>query len=258
MNEINITELRRTIMKRMMRHRSHPDFEDGLQEAYIRSWEDLQAGMDDYGYLVRRAAMWGRAYLYNSHHYATGDLGRDRTGMKRAAGEASREKIKNYIREYVELHGNTPTNVHVAEALGMSDSNVGIHLKILREQSFKVITREEDGNRVDRGAYKYINISDLFTNVDDSEREDNENHKALAVESFENEYLAEQGFLDLIEPLDDELKTIVILLHCYDWSQKEVGEYLGFTTNPQPRVKKKADRAYRILRGGLNNDSSTG
>jgi RNA polymerase sigma factor (sigma-70 family) len=251
----DVKQLQKTIMKRMARWRDNPEWEDGVQEAFIRLWKDMEAGeITDYSYLVRRAAQWGRAYLYSSHHPPTGALPRERHGFSRATGDATREKMRAYMKDYELLHGNPPSLNQMSRDLGIHLSTIAAQHKKIKTQSFEYV-KTEDG-RLDRRHYEATQMS-LSVDIFNSYGEFDESFSSFtATPGFEDDFIAQDNFNYLIRNLDDELKQIMVLIHVYGINQKRIGEMLGLDPFPQAKVMKRVTKAYKLLRKELEDASS--
>lgn len=115
------------------RYRTHTDVDDLMQEASIHAWKRWQENPEwDEAKIVYHAAMKAQSLVSaKSGEAPTGKPKTVAANRKQANGEASREKLKAYLHEYVTLHGKEPTNTQIARDLGMSTTNVRFHRKRL-------------------------------------------------------------------------------------------------------------------------------
>lgn len=107
--------------------RDHVLWEDAVQEGRISLWRDMTEGTKNGPHMVHRAVLKAKALMFNPTVHPTGHVavGGGGPGSRRnVRGEATREKIRNYIKEYEGLHGTTPTNYRIAKDLGMDKSTV--------------------------------------------------------------------------------------------------------------------------------------
>lgn len=247
MTEIDFEELSGTIRKRITKlYGSHNECEDAIQEATIRAWKDIENGITDYGYLVNRGASWAKAFLFNSSHYPTGDLGRSTGGWTMPKSDAIREKIKLYMQEYKELHGREPSIRQIQKGIG-TKVDIARHIKTIKS-SIGVLTRPNGGNRIDRSAYVYHPLPDFNDQNDDTQWVSNSDLPKYVTPSFEEGTLSDASFISLVSRLDDEeLKRVLVLYYVEDWSQKEIGVHLGYS-HPQATVARMMKKAYKILR----------
>lgn len=114
-------------------YRTHSEVEDLMQEACIQAWKKWTDEPDwDEARLVYFGVMKAKSLVSaKSGEVPTGKPRNTASNRKQANGEASREKLKTYLRDYSKLHGQEPTNTQIARDLGMSTTNVRFHRKRL-------------------------------------------------------------------------------------------------------------------------------
>jgi len=115
------------------RYRTHSEVDDLMQEASIQAWKRWTEHPDwDEARIIHHAVLKAQSLVSaNSGEVPTGKPKTTSVQRKQANGEASREKLKTYLREYVKLHGTEPTNTQIERDLGMSRSNIRFHRKRL-------------------------------------------------------------------------------------------------------------------------------
>ncbi len=257
MTEIDFEQLCTTITKRMYHaYGAHTNIDDAVQEAIIRAWRDVEDGITDYNYLVNRARIWGKAILFDAHHYPTGDLGRSREGTTRKRSDATREKIKLFVDEYKELHGEDPSIRQIQVGLG-TKADISRHLKTIKSHIPLILREGEGNNRINRAAYVFTSLPESVESNGASENEwsSNQGHKAFSTPSFEDESISYRDFIHLIDKIQDpEFKEIAFLYYHEDWSQKDIGVHLGYA-HPQSTVTRALKKIHEELRETL--DAST-
>jgi DNA-directed RNA polymerase specialized sigma24 family protein len=116
-----------------LHYRTHGEVDDLMQEASIHAWKRWEESPDwDEARIVYHAVMKAKSLVSaKSGEVPTGKPKNTSTQRKQSNGEASREKLKTYIRDYTKLHGEEPTTTQIARDLGMSTTNVRFHRKRL-------------------------------------------------------------------------------------------------------------------------------
>lgn len=112
------------------KYRTHRDVEDLMQEASVKSWKLYQEHPDwDEARIVYFGVMKAQSLVSGQSGEAPTGKPVNRVQHKQhASGEASREKIRQYLNEYIRIHGKQPTKSQVADDLGMSRRNVRYHM----------------------------------------------------------------------------------------------------------------------------------
>lgn len=112
---------------------THTDRDDLMQEAAIYVWKKYEEDPTrEVGSLIYGSLMKVQSFVWNKSGDApTGKPINPSRHRQQANGDATREKLSKYIREYTRLHGTKPTENRTAMDLGMSRSNVRFHKKRL-------------------------------------------------------------------------------------------------------------------------------
>jgi DNA-directed RNA polymerase specialized sigma24 family protein len=242
--EINYIKLESYVRGALKNRRDMEDFEDAVQEGLIRGWKDSEEGSRDEAWIFHRAAMWASQHLTNDTHLPTGHMGRERDGITRASGNATREKIKMYVEQFTELHDRAPNQTEIANAIGLNPSTVHTHLQRMKTGNATVLYRTEgEKKRLDRSSYLHTPLL-----VDDrdgnSVRVHPEAESHNPAPSTEMLLLEELHFQALLAPLTKRSQEVLTLTHLYGWSQKEIGQYFGYTS-PQAQARKLLLHAHK-------------
>lgn len=224
--------------------RTHPDVDDVVQEALIRLWKDVEGGNEDTKHLYRRAITWGKAFVYDDHHSATGTPARSREGITRTAGNKSRERIK----EYLETNPDA-TNKQIGEALSLHEDTVWNHRKKMKTDNIKVIVRQDaDGrNRMDRNAYKV-----LSTNVEGDAGDYFRDHvdSIHNTPSHETAIVNNMAMLQMVASLKDPDQREAVYRHYWnDEGQTDIAKDLGVW---QAAVRRRLLAAHKELKKVLD------
>lgn len=115
------------------RFRTHNEVEDLMQEASIYVWRKHTEHPD---WDDRRIIYYG---LMKAQSMVSKKSGEAPTGKpknlaakrKQVNGDASREKLGKYFKDYLALHNTKPSNSQAARDLGMSVRNVSYHMSRL-------------------------------------------------------------------------------------------------------------------------------
>lgn len=115
------------------KYRTHRDVEDLMQEASIKAWKLCEEHPDwDDARIIYSATMKAQSLVSDlSGEAPTGKPIHVVQHKQQASGEASREKIRKYLSDYIRLHGTQPTKSKIADDLGMSRRNVIFHMNRL-------------------------------------------------------------------------------------------------------------------------------
>ena len=121
------------VEKRMnYRYAKHVDFEDLKQEAKIWAWQEYEAGNRDRWDILRKANNRARnLYQDKSGSKPFGKPVASKDGTRNVKGLETKEKIRNFLEEYIALHNEKPTINQIADGLGMKYANVWHHMKNL-------------------------------------------------------------------------------------------------------------------------------
>ncbi len=246
-------KISRTVERRVQRlYGSHYECEDAIQEALIRAWTDLSEGQTDYTHIVNRAANWAKSFLF-SNRLPTGAPHRDRSGIHKEQGNKRREKIRMFVDEWTSIHGKKPTLKQVESGTGIPTSSVSIHLKVIREENFSVMTKDES-NRLDRSSYSMIplpsgTIKDEGGTRDNGDEWNRKHAMLYSIPTFEPDSDSTIYLTSLFESLEAELKTIATLYYICDWSQYAIADYIGHS---QKYVMVRLKKVHEQLRDELS------
>lgn len=228
----------KVVRRRMRRYKDLTDCEDATQEALIWVWKALREdrhlnALNGLDHLAYRAQMEGHGYLFDKRRHATGHPGMDRvaTPRKYPQGEATREKIRNYMNEYKDLHGVEPSSYQIAEAIGMNSSGVRNHLRAMKTGKYTQIEWE------------------TVPLVEEYGADGDEYAKIPTVESFEDELLGEMAIVR--ELLDNLSQKHVEMLYAIFWEGYTIGEYAktqGWKTSTAYSHRHKALKTLREAR----------
>lgn len=217
--------------------------DDVIQEGIIHAWEDIQAGTYTKRHILHRASIWSKAF-FSTRRPPTGKPALSRDFITTADGRARIEKVKNFRTEWFELHDAFPTAQQIADGVGVSVSwaaKVSKNIKNGDLQEHSSRFRNEFGD-LDYTKVIAFSIEGAFTMRTGREQHEGEEPSFLlphAHESAEEDWFSEQGGLEMLDLLKDEKqRTVVYLYFWQQWSQKEIGEYLGGYSNPQVAANK--------------------
>lgn len=228
-------EVALTVTKRInAKFGSLGDKDDALQEALIRAWKDVEDGSYDYNHIVNRAVNWARKYLFPGANAqkATGSTRSTAQGFVR--NTATREKIKMYREEYIQIHDKIPSQRQISAALGISQTQVSYYMKDTRV-NVKVI-KSKDGSRIDHGAYRLTPL------VDARDESDGEYNSRTSVPSFEASVMNELAFQELISPYDIETQRALTLHFKWDWTFMDIGKLLWPEVSSDVGARSRAQR----------------
>lgn len=214
----------------------HPDFDDGIQEALIQVWKDIENGITDRQYLLNRGQIWFTSRVFGENHPWTGTPRREKHGFRKES--AYREKVANFRKEYRELHGEYPTVSETAKCTGLKESTVSYHVKKSRTYSSAILT-DDGGSRLHRKAYIHHSLNDV---------EGSEMESFLRVEGFESDVVGESYFTSLVSQLDERTRAVITLRYCYAMSNSEIGQQLW----PEERVTVSRQRVNKAITRGMN------
>lgn len=109
------------------KYRTRSDVDDLMQEASVLAWrKHSETDWDDAKVIYHAARKADSLVSGKSGEVPTGKPV-NYTKRTQSTGDASREKLRAYLTEYEKIHGEAPTNAHVAKALGMNYNNVRYH-----------------------------------------------------------------------------------------------------------------------------------
>jgi hypothetical protein len=203
------------LRKKVARFRDHPLWEDAVQEGRISIWNDLQEGVKEHPHMVFRGVLRARALMFNPTVHPTGHVAIHTAGAgtrKNARGEATREKIRNYVKEYRSIHGEEPTQYRIAKDLGMDKTTV--RSQILKMKSGETgwhhpgLPLTKDG-RVDLKALVFVELK--FSGGEDRNDSDlgiNEPIQEGFEDSFVGSALAQEAMSRLTEAQEDLIRAL--------------------------------------------------
>lgn len=212
--------------------------DDVVQEGVIHAWDDIQAGIYTKRHILHRASIWSKSF-FSTRRPPTGKPAMSRDFITTADGRARIEKVKNFRNEWFELHDAFPTAQQIADGVGVSVSwaaKVSRNIKNGDLQEHSDQFRDQFGD-LDFSKAVAFSIEGAKCLTEEHHLDSGGEPKFLlqyAHGSAEEDWFSEQGGLDLLDLLkDDKQRTAVYLYFWQDWSQTEIGEYLGGYSNPQ-------------------------
>lgn len=231
---MNLDEMAPIIRGKLARNwAGHADFDDAVQEATIHAWKDLEKGGYEPWHVINRAVVQGKKLLIDNRKSMTGAAPRTKTGVNNPQGEKTREKINQFIRDYVELHGKHPTNKVVSAAVGVTDRTVAYHRR-------RAYTNVGNDGGVTRHDYTEQSLTAMLDAV-----EGQEDRTALfALESFESDLIDTLDFTDLVASLNKDSAKALTMFNM-GFIDREIGEAFGYMKHPQPMGNKIKRRALK-------------
>lgn len=227
--------------------------DDVIQEGIIHAWEDIQAGIYTKRHILHRASIWSKAF-FSTRRPPTGKPALSRDFITTADGRARIEKVKNFRNEWFELHDAFPTAQQIADGVGVSHAwaaKVSKDIKNGDIQEHSSRFRNEFGD-LDYTKIVAFSIEGAYTQGNGDSPSDQGEPPFLADRAYgsaEEDWFSERGGLELLDLLKDEKqRTVVYLYFWQQWSQKEIGEYLGGYSNPQVAANKILKSAILQLR----------
>lgn len=204
-------------------------YDDAFQEGMIQVWRDVESDVQPKLKLLRRAAICAEKFIHRNGEYSFGKPRKSRDGIRRHA--ATLEKVQVYLEEYLPVHNWVyPTISECSQALGITSSQAGNALKKIREGRIDHMVYREDG-RKDWDYYKTISVELLNQDGDDGpsgNRSWTDNPILAGVqEVWEDDVIAEQDFLALLNKLAPEYRE-VLYLHCaHQYNRGDIGRHIG-------------------------------
>lgn len=235
------------LRKKLARFRDSALWEDGVQEGRISLWQDLEEGTKEHSHMVFRAVLRARSLMFNptthpTGHQAVGNAGGSR---KTVAGEALREKIRNYQTEYRQLHNAEPTGYRIAKDLGMSPANVRTQLKKMATGDtgwhHPGLPLTPDG-RVDLKALKFEELK--FTSSEDKSGNDLGFNEPVQ-EGFEDAFVATAVAIEAMSRLTDTQRELIYMLF---WEDITMIGYQNLKGISESTAYRRRDEAFKILR----------
>jgi len=242
---MSFDEMERHLRQRVSRFRDHPEWEDAVQEGRISIWKDLQEGTKDHPHMVFRAIRVARALLFNPTAHPTGHvaIGASAGTRKTSRGEATREKIRNYLQDYRRLHDSEPTAYRIGKDLGIDRSTVSAQLRKMRSGEtgwhHPGLPLMADG-RVDLKAIAHVELK--FSDGEDREGGINEPVEP----SFEDSYIGSAVTVQALNQLDDVLKEAIYL---FFWQEHTLESYAKLKGCSQSKAWNRKTYALDTLRG---------
>jgi RNA polymerase sigma factor (sigma-70 family) len=233
---LDLDNIETSLRKRLGSHYGyHPDFDDGIQEALIQVWKDIQEGITDRSYLLNRGQVWFTSRVFGENHPWTGTPRREKHGFRKDS--AYREKVANFRKEYRELHGEYPTIAETSRGTGLKESTVSYHVKKANTYSSAILT-DDGGSRLARKAYIHHSLSDVEGETMES---------FIGVEGFEDAVIGESYFNTLVTQLDERARMVITLRYCYAMSNSEIGQQLW----PEEKVTISRQRVNKAMKRGM-------
>lgn len=252
---IELDDIRRYLYKALSSYTSRSEYEDGLQEGLIRAWKDIEAGNDDFLHVAHRARRWAINFILDSdsgRRKATGAPSRTMEGRKDSHGEATREKIRQFITHYRELHGEEPTQKQVAEGIGYTPQTVGHHMRNMREgrgTNHAIYNEFYGEKRVDYNAYRTSSY-----NID-SIPEDQSKVFARHAISFEDQSVAEMDFYNTLAKVDPIHQQVLFWYYVEGYNYQEVAHLGGATATRASNIgQRRVQAAHKAVLAALYPD----
>ena len=229
------------------RYHSHGDCDDAVQEALIRAWKDYESGKYEPKHIVNRSATWARKYLFpgSNAQKATGSTRVDTSGYVR--NPQIREKIRLYMDEYIQLHGRKPSQVTVAKAIGISQSQVSYYLKKMATPGVETL-KSKDQTRTDFGAYQMVELHNPHT-----ENDDDYNSRTVQP-SFEESLMDSLRFQEIVRTFEPEVRKALVLYYECDLTLTDVGWNVWPDSVTWVAAREKARRVLNGARKQLENE----
>lgn len=223
--EIDYHKVEAFVRTGLIRYRDMMDFEDAIQEGLVRAWKDAEEGQKNELWIMRRAKHWAWSILTNDYKLPTGHPGRDLEGRTKSSGDASREKIRAYMEEFVKLHDRAPFYREIAAGIGVSKDTVAHHMKYMRAHGNVTVQYRTNGDRrrVDRSAYVHSPL--MVKGLEGDEDIDPEAERQAAAPSAEDVFMATETFRGLLSPISVESQQSLFMSHALDWTYKQIGEF---------------------------------
>lgn len=237
---------------RMMRKRynAHPEIEDAIQEGIIQAWSSMEKGNEDFWHVVNRGVRWGFNHMFDETRQYTGHQTTSREGRLTEQGNLTREKIKSYRDDYIRLHDKEPSGAAIARAIGINQSAVNRHLKIIKESAaYNVGVRKREDGRTDTRAYAPISLTALTESYGpDSDSEKLVDAMLLPyATAFEGSVLQRIQFEDLISALGPDQRAMVVMHYDYGFTESEIGKHFGFKY-PQQQTQRELKKIHKQIR----------
>lgn len=251
MSDFTLDDVANTVTRMMRkRYKAHPEIEDAIQEGIIQAWTSMEKGNEDFWHVVNRGVRWGFNHMFDETRQYTGHQATTREGRLTEQGNATREKIKSYREDYIRLHDKEPSGAAIARAIGINQSAVNRHLKIIKESAaYNVGIRKTEAGRVDKKAYAPISLTALT----ESYGPDSDSEKLVDAlllpyaTAFEGSVLQRMQFRELIAVLDPDHQAMVVMHYDYGFTESEIGKHFGFKY-PQQQTQRELKKIHKQLR----------
>lgn len=212
------------------RYRTHAECDDLVQEAAVYAWRKHEEGGSDLDCFL--AGKNRARTLVHSLKEGVGDtyLGKpvNRTAhFQQSRGEAMREKIRMYIRDYTKLHGSEPSNLNTAKNVGTSHNNVRHHRAQMNNFAGQPTKRPT-----------YISMNEILDT--DSASQVFWLAKLPTSEFGEDTLLTQVAIRKAMATLSPRDRMMLYLEFWYDRTYVSIGEEIGLKTNHMHAVRKKA------------------
>jgi len=219
-------------------------YNDAFQEGLIQAWRDVQAGVTPKLKVLRRAKMSAEKYLHRNGEYSFGKPKKSRDGLR--TNQATVEKVKAYLEETKGLReGVWPTPKTVSDALGINHSSAQKILKDIREGRVDHMVYRPDG-RMDWNHYSTMSL-ELMTyseaGVESSNRHWSDNPKLELRESFEDLFVEDQHFKEVLSQLTEQHRTVLYMYFAEGYSPTDIGRHYGNTDHPSAHGNMMIQRA---------------
>lgn len=219
--EYDLKEIERVVRRGIIGYVTDDRFEDAVQEALIRAWKDMQEGnVESFWHCANRAKTWARSFLGKPHARATGAPKLTRDGQTTAHSTLVLSKVRNYIRDHIQLHEEHPTNTQIAQALGMNLHTAGLYVRKIRNGKYDhAIYDEREGPGRRRLAASFYSPTHIT--------EESINHSVFAEEGFEDAILSEEYFNSILAQVDPENREVLYLRFVLGYTPTEFGRMKG-------------------------------
>lgn len=239
--------INRYIYKRMsayMRH--HPEWEDAVQEAYIRAWKDYEAGnWESDFHLVNRACTWAKAYLQEDRgggRRATGRPRSESSGRVQAEGLKMAEKTKQYVDEFHKLHKRKPRPMELRDALGITDGYASILLKNYNQTIYAAKAGIRDAWA------PAVGMDTIRAESNEDEKKSKSFIKSIRQENFEDDVLSDLHFDHIVSSLKPRHKEVLNMYFRYGMTTREIGDYYGYEKYPVKNARANILSALKAAR----------
>lgn len=221
--ELTIENVDREIRKRVGRYvrGTTNELDDLHQEAVIHAWKIMESGdHDGFWHVVNKGLTKARAYASRDSLRPFGAPKLERDGFNQPS--AYREKVFQYVQEYLALHNEWPTGKAASEALGIPAASCNHHIRRYRQGKFDHAKYEIRANGERRISDEYIKGRQSL----DTLGEFTETH-IIGEDSFEDNLVSRMAFMNVVGSLPGDHGKVLALFFCEGLTAAEIAEYFG-------------------------------